>query len=671
MKTSLYNFLRALGWLGAGALLLALGALPIHADSPAPIFVPVALTPLQPNTSIEIIALTLDADIGESNGHTLISGYTTFKLHNTDLLSDTVAAVGLPTWAGDPFAFDPDRLGNLAVSVNGTKVKALNPARADLKIGSVIRTVDWYTFTVPFDADEKKTVRYDFTQDLGDSMMPRFAYGLLPATDWKGSIGSARLTLNFPQPTTLEQIIAYDPPDPDFDGQAITWRFTNKEPLANPTLTFLRPSVWDDLNAKRRAAQQNPNDANARAALGNLFRQLTLSDAPRRDSFAMQAMAELETAVRLDPNNRAARQALGSLYETRAGSANGPRNAAYVALAVAQWESLANDANARKQLAEDYFYLGLDAQTRRDFANAANYFDKARALTPNGAGPLFTVERLNAQTQALNLAWARALIEQNDAAAAAPKARVALGDPFMATFAPPLFYVSKTQVTTSAHARAMLFTLAPYLSASELLSEASGVAAALRAAGADASIVADGSNIALSVNLAFLDRAELDAKLGALAAAVPNSADWSLVRAALSPDQLEWNEQDELFTHTTQYREAIDLSSACNAFNAQIDSITNNLAPLASAAPNDAAAQLKRALLQFAQKGWQSALSSGRVIYRAGANEARVETCAAQTLVWSSSSWRIERVAIVVGVIELIGAGILVWRWQSRRRVVK
>ena len=671
MKVASKIFFRSLCSIALGVLGITLALYltpPTLADSPAPIFVPVALTPLQRDTSIEIVALTLDADIGESNGHTVISGYSTFKLHNTDLVSDTVVAVGFPTWAGDPFTFDPGRLGNFAVSIEGTKVKSLTPARAALKIGSVIRAVDWLTFTVALDADEKKTVRYDFQQDLGDGAMPRFAYGLLPATDWKGSVGSARLTLHFANPTTLEQIVAYDPPNPDFDGQSVTWRFTEKEPIANPSLTILRPSTWDDLNAKRRAAQQNPNDANARAALGNLLRQLAVVDSPRRDSFSMQAIAELETAVRIDPNNRTARQALGSMYESRAGPANGPRSAAYVALAVAQWEPLTNDANARKQLAEDYFYLGLDAQTRRDFANAAMYFDKASALAPNGAGPLFTVERMNTQRRLLNLAWARALIDQNDADNAAPKARVALGDKFMATFTPPLFYVSKTQVTTSAQSRAMLFTLAPYLSPSEMQNAVSGVIASLRAAGTDASLVADGSNVALSINIAFADRAELANTLGALANALPNNADWSLVRAVLSPDNLEWNEADELFTHTTQYREDIDLSSACNAFNAQLDSIATNLSPLASASPNDDEAQLKHAMLNFAQKGWQNALSAGRVTYHAGANELRVDTCAAQTLAWSSSSWRIERVAIVVIVIELFGAGILVWRWRKRSR---
>lgn len=641
----------------------------LDAQTPAPIIVPVALAPLQRDTPIELTALTLDAEIEESNGRTLISGNSTFKLRNTDRVNDVQAAVGFPSWAGDVFAFEPARFGTFNVSVDGVKVKTLNPARADLKIGNTIRAVDWYTFTVSIAADEKSTVRYDFTQDLGDGVMPRFIYGMLPAVNWKGAIGSARLTLRFPRNTTLEQIVAYDPPDPEFDGRSITWRFTTKEPPANPALTILRQSVWDDLNAKRRAAQQNPNDANARAALGNVLRQLAALDSPKRDSLAMQAIAELETAVRLDPNNRIARQALGAVYETRAGAATGPRNVGYVQLAVAQWQVLQNDANARKQLAEDYFYLGLDAQTRRDFSNASAYYDKASTFAPGGAGPLFTTDRMNAQRKSLNIAWARALLDQNDMASASSKARAALGDKFMTQFTPPVFYVTRAQVTTSAQSRALTFTLAPYLAPGEMQNAASGVVASLRnAADVDANFTAEGLNIIVSVTLPFENRAQLTAQLDALAKALPNRAEWSLVRAVLASNDFTWSESDEIFASTTSYREQVDLAAACDAFTAQSDEVTRNLSALQNISASDEEGQLKRALLQSAQRGWQNALAFGRVTYRAGNEQARVDACAGQTLAWSSSVWKIERVGLAFLAVQVVGIPVVVLWWSRQTR---
>jgi hypothetical protein len=582
-----------------------------------PIFIPVALAPVQRDSPVELVALTFDAEITESGGHTLVTGNSTFKLHNTDRLNDLQVNVGFPAWAGDPFAFNPARLDAFSVNVEGKKV-TLNPSRADLKVGSVVRTVDWYTFTLSLTSDEKKTVRLDFQQDLGDGAMPRVTFGLVTATSWKGSIGSARLTLRFPETTLLEQIIAYDPPNPTFDGASLTWLFQKYEPPANPTLTILRPSLWDTLLARRRAAQQNPNDANARAALGDLLVQLALSDSPRRDSFYAQATAELETATRLDPNQRSARQLLATLYESRAGPATGPRQAAYVLLAAAQWEALAsNNANARKQLAEDYFYLGLDAQTRGAFADALVYFDKASALAPNGAGPLFTPQRAAAQRRALNIAWARALLDQNDSPTAAEKARIALGDAFMASVKPPSFYITRAQVTMSSHSRAMEFRLAPFAAqTAELQNTLRGVVSALRGAGADANVSFDNPDYTLRITIPFNTRAALTDQFTILAKTLPDRVEWSLVRAVSLPNALAWEEPDELWAYTTRYREEVNLSAACGTFQAQLDAIAQSLAPLENAPTTDDEAQLKRALLKNARSGWQGALSSGQVTFQ-------------------------------------------------------
>ncbi len=654
--------------LGLCLVLLCAIASPVYAQAPAPIVVPVALAPLQRDTPIELTALTLDADILTVQGRTIISGTSTFKLHNTDRLNDWQGAVGFPAWAGDPYAFDPARLDAFTVSVDGVKVKTLTPARADLKIGASTRAVEWYTFTLTLEGDEKKIVRYDFRQDLGDDALVRFTYGLLPAANWKGNIGSARLTLNLPDSTTLEQIIAYDPPDPEFDGKSLTWRHISKLPTANPTLTFLSPPIWNEWLAKRREVQTNPNNVAARLALGNLLRHLAQFDSPRRDSFYAQAIAELETAIRLDPNQRAARQMLAALYEARAGEATGPRNVAYVQLAIAQWEKLTDDANARKQLAEDYFYLGLEAQTRRAFASAAAYYDQAIALAPNGAGPLFTLERLTAQRRALNLAWANTLLEQNDTEAALPLARAALGDAFMATFTPPLFHVTSAHVTTAASLRTMQWALTP-LREAETQNEASGVVARWRAAGADAHLASDGTHLLLTLTVPHQTPLQLRDAMRALADALPTRAEWAPVRAVLSPGDIDWQESEEWFTHATQYREAVDLSMACRAFAGQLDTLTQNLKTPENSASNDEETQLKRALLRYAQRGWQATLASGRAVYRAGAKEERVEPCAAKTLVWSSSTWRPERVAVVVGGIELVGIVILIVRWRRKARI--
>ncbi|MBI5649399.1 MAG: hypothetical protein HZC40_02965 [Chloroflexi bacterium] len=628
------------------SILLALAIhLPTHAQTSNPILVPIALAPLTRDTPLELTALTLDAEIREINGRTIITGNATFKLHNTDRLNDLVVSVGFPTWSGDPYAFDPARLDVFIVTIDGRKVSTLNPAQAELRIGRETRAVNWYTFTLTIASDEKRTVRYDFQQDLGDGAMPRFTFGLVPATSWKGSVGSARVEVKFPEATTLEQIIAFDPPNPHFDGRSLKWSFTTNEPVVNPSLTVIRPGLWGDLVARRRAAQTNPT--------------------ARRESFYAQAIAELDSATRLDPNNRLARQSLGALYEARAGAAQGPRNAGYVQLAVAQWEILAgNDANARKQLAEDYFYLGLDAQTRGAYDDAFAFYEKARALAPNGAGPLFTLDRAAGQRRALNLAWARALLENKNAPLAADKARAALGDAFMKAYTPPSFYVTRAQVTMTANERVIALELAPLQGEATRTALASAVGA-LRANGAGAELADDLSSLAITVQ--FDDTTNLLFKLAALADVLPNVPDWARVRAIISPQSLLWSESEEVFTRNLRYHEQIDFSTACVKFSAQLANIAPNLAPLDKASPNDDEAQLKRALLQHAQTSWRAALAQGRVTYRAGENEIRVDACAAREIVIESAPLRVERVAMIALAIGIVGFVMLAWGWRTRK----
>ena len=257
------------------------------------------------------------------------------------------------------------------------------------------------------------------------------------------------------------------------------------------------------------------------------------------------------------------------------------------------------------------------------------------------------------------------MLDQNDPASARDKARAALGDKFMTSFNLPPFYVSQAQVSTSSNSRSMVFTLAPVaVSSAELQNTLSGAAASLRAVGADVSF----DEASLSIAVPFESRAELIDKLAALANAVPDGAEWSLVRAVLSPHDVAWDEADRVLTHVTSYREEVDLSGACSAFTAQIDAAAKNLTPLGSAAASDDEAQLKRELLKYVQSGWQDALAQSSVTFQAGANETRVEPCAARAVAVSASTFLPLRVAAIVVVIEFVGIVVLIARWRRKVR---
>lgn len=634
-----------------------------HAQSPAPTFIPVALAPLQRDSAIELVALTLDAQIKEINGHTIITATSTFKLHNTDRLTDTQVAMGFPTWAGDPFAFDPARLDAFAVTVDNKKI-TLQPTRADLKIGNTVRTVDWFTFTLPILGDEKRTVQMDFQQDLGDNAMPTIHYGLITANGWKNSVGSARLTVAFPEATTLEQITATDPPNPTFDGNAVTWLLQKNEALSNPYVTIIKPSVWNDLLVRRRAARQNPNDAATRTALGNLYLTLAQYDTPKSDSLSAQGIAELESAIRADPGFKSARQSLAALYETRAGPATGTRRAAYVQLAAQNWDVLAaSDTNARKQLAEDYFYLGMDAQTRGAFADAQNYFDKAAATAPNGAGPLYTLERMNAQRRALNLAWIRNALDQNDTTLALARARTQFGDSFVKSFRVPAFYATRAEITTNSNIRVINFSLVRFgVSTEEWQSTLNSVVASAKNLGIETRIT--DNNATLSFAIPFEDATQVKTRQASLAKTL-DAPEWALARTVLSPKELVWTENKQLIVETMRYQENADFAGACASFNAQAQPIAQNLSALENL--NDEESQVKRTLLQNAQRGWMSAATLSRVVYHAGAEEFPVEPCGTREI--ASSPVSIQPLGYAgIFIALMIGSGSLIFVARKTRR---
>lgn len=623
-----------LGWILCA---LAPGAL---AQAPAPNIL-VTLAPLDRRSVVELTALTVDAEISENDGHTIAQGEMTFKVHNTDKLNPTTLIVGFPEWAGANASFDPKRFGMFQVTYDDKLVQFV-PGTASVIYGGVEREVSWHTFELTLEPDEKKTIRVRFVQDLGDAIFPRFRVGTLPGNRWKNTIGSARVTVKFPAPTTGEQFIALDPTLPQFDGQKLTWLWTNVNPEADPGVTFIRLSTWQTLLERRAAVAQNPDDANAHLALGELYRDLAAPESPRRDNFFAQAVAALEMAARLAPDNVRAVQTLAELYEERAGAPTALRETNYVALAMAQWQKLIGtsaDAVARKQLAEDSFYLALYARGRGDYARALKLLDNARNFAPEGAGPLYTREHWANEVRMTHIAAARAALAEDDAAMALQHARAVWGEQFAAALLAqqPMFALTRVAVTTMSAdvpprtERKITLRLAPYPAPSEQAQQAllqvvatlnqtqAGVATLLQDATSDApsrtmplsSGMPDGaSSYHLTLTVPFSDDADLKAKLTTLAQALPKRADWALVQAALAPKQLEWTKTDSAFSRVVHYRERVDLGAGQQAVQEMLNESSRVLGELAAASPDDAEAQLKLALLTHAQQWWYKALSS-------------------------------------------------------------
>lgn len=579
-------------------------------------FIPVALAPLDRQSPLELTALTVDAEISEVNGRTIASGTAVFKMHNTDLANPVEVVVGFPEWASPSANFDPAAFTSFQVSVDG-KTPPFGETTAPVRYGETEREVKWYTFKVTLEPDEKKTVTTDFVQDLGDSLFPRFTYGILVGNRWKNAVGSARITVKMPSTTTNEQFVALDPTLPTFDGQRVTWLWTNLNPDADPGITLIRPSTWQSLLAQRALVVQNPEDAGARLQLGLIYKELASVESPRRDNWLSQAVAEFEMAARLEPDNVRAVRLLAELYEQRAGAPNGPRDASYVTLAMDHWQKLIGtraDADARKQLGEDSFFLALDARARGEFERALKLFQDARTFAPDGAGPLYTPERLVNELQATRVAAARAEVDKGNITSALTYARAAYGDNFEEGFGDYLSAVmlNRATISTTLGERRIQLRLVAYPAKSDASTkEVLAVASAMNASGVAAAMLEeDESSYTLTLTIPFASDADLKDSLTKLVQAIPDRPDWALVRDVLSPASLDLKAEDDTFARRLFYREEVDLRPGQAKIQTVLNKMSADIGAWSAASQHDADTQLKLALAQHTQNWWYKALSS-------------------------------------------------------------
>lgn len=606
----------------------ALLTTPAHAQTPTPPNILVTLAPLDRKTNVELSALTVDANIFEQNDHTFAQGTLTWKAHNTDAANNSTIVVGFPEQASASAQFDPTKFSAFRVLVEDKPV-AFATSTSDVIYGDAARTINWYTFELTLAPDEKKTITAQFTQDLGDELFPRFTYGTLVGNRWKNSIGSARITVILPAQTTGEQFIALDPELPKFDGKKLTWLWESHSPEADPGVTFIRPTLWQTLADTRARAAQNPDDANAHLALGRVYQQLASQPSPRRDNFLAQAVAELETAARLAPDNVEAVKTLAQLYEQRAGDPNGPRDVNYLALAMTQWQKLigtAGDADARKQLGEDSFYLALDAYTRGEYDRALKLLDDAKNFAPDGAGPLYTRERLDNQIKLTHIAAARAEINAGSISNALVHVRAAYGDSFQPATGLPAnaLALNHAQIKTGLQLRETIFNLIPYPAPSDAaFEEAAQVVTALNQTGAgQAELLSDANGYTITLKIPFASDSDLRTRLIKLGSAIPARSDWQLVRAALVPSLLEFSTGEDTFARTVHYREQVDLSAAQTEIQNTLNEMSASIGALSAASQEDQEAQLKLALLDHAQQWWYQQLGALTLDYELDAGNA-------------------------------------------------
>ena len=138
----------------------------------------------------------------------------------------------------------------------------------------------WAVFQSTFPPGEEVTLRVTYQQGTwGYPPYLVLTYLLETGAGWYGVIEDAEIRVQLPYEATEETIPLSKEfwgygrgttPGAHLAGREVTWRFQNLEPARehNIFLLFLQPNLWQEIQRRRQAVQQNPEDGEAWGFLG-------------------------------------------------------------------------------------------------------------------------------------------------------------------------------------------------------------------------------------------------------------------------------------------------------------------------------------------------------------------------------------------------------------------
>ncbi len=340
----------------------------------------IALAPLSGAGKIEMIAQTLDVDVVESGEGTALVGQMLFKLHNTDRLAGAELSVGFPSWGGGAQELNEKSFTQFTISQNGRPIQPEWQTQP-ITLNKLTRNVRWLAWSTTMAEDERAIIQVSFRQELGDQPLPTFVFAQAPAILWKGYVGSARYTVRFPWVTTPEEFRQIAPKGSEFDGQRVSWLFSDFNPDEPILLQFIKPRFWREVVAARRALGQN-GDVPAALRLGSIFLQLARASFSASD--LSQAMAAFQRASEIDSSSPSAPLELAQIYEAKLRGEFGPLGDenAVRASALEQWERVLKlsptNLEARDAVAQHSFALAQLARRNKQFNGALALLERTR-----------------------------------------------------------------------------------------------------------------------------------------------------------------------------------------------------------------------------------------------------------------------------------------------------
>jgi tetratricopeptide (TPR) repeat protein len=555
-----------------------LAAAPVHAgaqvDAPPETICEPVLVPLDDLSGVRLVAVTLDAEIACPEGACVLRSAHAYRLRNT-APQGTYVRLGLRTGSAASCRADPE----IAMVSGDVAVPYLGPT--DEYAG---------TWQVALGAGASVTLSWGYERSIDARLVDWWWHSSFLAP-W-GEVEGARAELRLPDVATDDALLEAQPHAAGFDGRRLAWSYERASALPDHGVLMVAPPDAARLGALRAAGEG--------AALGRLLLELR-TEAARRGratpDWDAEIAATLSAAVRAAPEDAGARLNLAEYYRQRA-DVDPDSRLNYVLLALAALEEAhrlaPDDTEVLAALSRAHYQAALASSESGDPAGALAYLRQAEALGGPDLAPEFH------RSEELLLRWALGLAREGRVREAFAEVADRLSPETMDAllhYAPPITAM-RTAVALAPGERRVRYDLWPYPPvASATLARVTEIAHALQGVGGS-QVALEGDETRLTLHLAvpYTTIGEIEDRHALLREALALPADLlsEIVLAPLRGEVREYAVSHRPFRDLLVYRERTAYAEVLAAWEAEAEYAGWRLVELNAAAPADPRARLEQ-----------------------------------------------------------------------------
>jgi len=259
----------------------------------------------------ETVRILIEGDIAEdSRGLAYVTA--DFSMQNTGNQTETMD-VRFPISSNDGF-FRYPRITDFRVTVNDAPVETWEIQGEDPRWGD--DTVPWAAFSVSFPPGERVFIQVRYTlagTGYASDPLVEYEYLLSTGAGWHGTIGRGDIIVTLPYEASPQNLTFYgaEQTTVTYNGAEVRFHFEDIEPTHGDNLTIrvVYPLTWRQILWERQNIARNPNDDEAWGRLGRAYKESIrygkgyLRDDPGGLELYELSVEAYEQALALDPDD--------------------------------------------------------------------------------------------------------------------------------------------------------------------------------------------------------------------------------------------------------------------------------------------------------------------------------------------------------------------------------